>query len=82
MTGSLRVAIIGTGPAGMYATEWLLSEQPDCTIDLYDRRRTPWGLVRYGVAPDHGDKKQILDRRFELLLRDDRVALLRGRIGG
>ena len=55
-TGShpLRVAVVGSGPAGFYAVEHLF-KQPDLAVDvdMFDRLPTPYGLVRYGVAPDH-----------------------------
>src|SRR4051812_12385205 len=46
-------AIIGSGPSGMYAADALLEGNPDCRIDVYDRLPAPFGLIRYGVAPDH-----------------------------
>lgn len=46
-------AIIGSGPSGMYAADALLEGIPDCHIDVYDRLPVPFGLIRYGVAPDH-----------------------------
>ena len=50
----LRVAIVGSGPAGFYAAAALLaSDDPPAEVDLFDRLPTPWGLVRLGVAPDH-----------------------------
>lgn len=56
----LRVAVIGSGPAGFYAVEHLLA-QTDLTVqvDLYDRLPTPFGLVRGGVAPDHQKIKSV-----------------------
>ncbi len=69
----LRVAIIGSGPSGLYAAGHLL-ETPAGTfadgrlsqrvrrsveVDVIDRLPTPWGLIRGGVAPDHPDKKKI-----------------------
>ena len=50
----LRVAVVGAGPAGLYAAEALL-KKPDLalTIDVFNRFPTPFGLVRDGVAPDH-----------------------------
>ena len=56
----MRVAIVGSGPAGFYAAMALL-ERRDCEIcvDMFDRLPTPWGLVRAGVAPDHGKTKQV-----------------------
>jgi ferredoxin/flavodoxin---NADP+ reductase len=56
----LRVAIIGSGPAGFYAAGQLLSAgDPVVTVDLFDRLMTPWGLVRFGVAPDHPKIKSV-----------------------
>jgi ferredoxin--NADP+ reductase len=56
----LRVAVIGSGPAGFYAAGQLLSAA-DLTVevDMYDRLATPWGLVRAGVAPDHPKIKSV-----------------------
>jgi ferredoxin--NADP+ reductase len=56
----MRVAIIGSGPAGFYAAEALL-KRTDATvdIDLFDRLPTPYGLVRGGVAPDHQKIKAV-----------------------
>jgi ferredoxin--NADP+ reductase len=57
----LRVAIVGSGPAGFYAADALLRRK-DLTvhIDLYDRLPTPYGLVRFGVAPDHQKIKGVI----------------------
>jgi len=62
---SLRVAIIGAGPAGFFLAEKLLgqSEVP-VAVDLYDRLPTPYGLVRFGVAPDH-EKIKNVTRQFD-----------------
>src|SRR6478609_62117 len=61
----LRVAIVGSGPAGFYAADALLkSEDPAVEVDLIDRLPTPWGLVRLGVAPDHENIKAV-SRAFE-----------------
>jgi ferredoxin--NADP+ reductase len=49
----LRVAIIGSGPAGFYAAEYLLKSDTTVQVDMFDRLPTPFGLVRFGVAPDH-----------------------------
>jgi ferredoxin/flavodoxin---NADP+ reductase len=62
---TLRVAVVGSGPAGFYAAEALLkSEDPPVEVDLIDRLPTPWGLVRLGVAPDHENIKAV-SRAFE-----------------
>lgn len=49
---SLRVAVVGSGPAGFYATEALL-KQSGVVVDMFERLPAPFGLVRFGVAPDH-----------------------------
>ena len=56
-TSPLRIAIIGSGPAGFYAARRLLSMVDDAVIDMYERLPTPFGLVRFGVAPDHPEVK-------------------------
>jgi len=57
----LRVAIVGSGPAGFYAAEHLLrSEELDFEVDMFDRLPTPFGLVRAGVAPDHPKIKSVI----------------------
>ncbi len=62
---ALRVAVVGSGPAGSYAADALLkSEEPRVEVDLLDRLPTPWGLVRLGVAPDHENIKAV-SRAFE-----------------
>jgi ferredoxin--NADP+ reductase len=61
----LRVAVVGSGPAGFYAAAHLLaSEDPAVEVDLIERLPTPWGLVRLGVAPDHPNIKAV-SRAFE-----------------
>jgi ferredoxin--NADP+ reductase len=59
----LRVAIVGSGPAGFYAAGHLLKckSHPDLCVqvDMFDRLPTPWGLVRAGVAPDHPNIKAV-----------------------
>lgn len=61
---TLRVAVVGSGPAGFYATGQLLAHDPPAEVDLFDRLPTPWGLVRLGVAPDHPNIKAV-SRVFE-----------------
>ena len=61
---SLRVAIVGSGPAGFYAAESLQKGAPGISIDMFDRLPTPFGLVRGGVAPDHPKIKSVA-RVFE-----------------
>jgi ferredoxin--NADP+ reductase len=56
----LRVAVVGSGPAGFYTAEALLkSKQITAEVDLFERLPAPYGLVRYGVAPDHQKIKSV-----------------------
>lgn len=56
--GPLRVAIVGSGPAAMYAADELLTQR-GVRVNVFERLPTPYGLVRAGVAPDHQSTKQI-----------------------
>ena len=60
----LRVAVVGSGPAGFYAAGALLGARPAVEVDMIERLPTPWGLVRLGVAPDHPNIKAV-SRAFE-----------------
>ena len=62
MTPKLRLAIVGAGPAGIYAADILLKTERafDVSIDLFEQLPAPYGLVRYGVAPDHPRIKAIM----------------------
>ena len=61
---SLRIAVVGSGPAGFYAAAALLAADPPVEVDMIERLPTPWGLVRLGVAPDHPKLKEV-SRAFE-----------------
>jgi ferredoxin--NADP+ reductase len=67
MSKHLKVAIIGAGPAGIYAGNILKSQHPDVEIDLFDSLPAPYGLIRYGVAPDHPRIKGIVNSLHEML---------------
>ncbi len=57
----LRVAVVGAGPAGYYSALDLFSrDEYDVHVDMFDRIPTPYGLVRYGVAPDHAKIKSVI----------------------
>ncbi|MDE3190833.1 MAG: FAD-dependent oxidoreductase [Acidobacteriota bacterium] len=60
----LRVAVVGSGPAGFYAAGALLGGETAVEVDMLERLPTPWGLVRLGVAPDH-PKLKTVSRAFE-----------------
>ena len=63
MDRPLRVAVVGAGPSGLYAADALLSqENVPLTVDVIDRLPTPFGLVRYGVAPDHLSIRSVRDK--------------------
>jgi len=65
----LRLAIVGAGPAGIYAADILLKAERgfDVSIDLFEQLPAPYGLVRYGVAPDHPRIKGIITALREVL---------------
>jgi ferredoxin/flavodoxin---NADP+ reductase len=57
----LRLAIVGSGPAGFYTAEHVLKhEGTHAEVDMFDRLPTPYGLVRFGVAPDHPKIKSVI----------------------
>ena len=56
----LRVAVIGAGPSGFYAAQALLDCPHTVSVDMFDRLPAPYGLVRYGVAPDHPKIKNVI----------------------
>jgi ferredoxin--NADP+ reductase len=67
MSKAIRVAIFGAGPAGIYAGNILANSYPNVTIDLFDLLPAPYGLIRYGVAPDHPRIKGIVNSLHEML---------------
>lgn len=76
MSRKLRVAIVGAGPAGVYAADILTkSEVPapfeGASVDLLERDPTPFGLIRYGVAPDHPRIKEIVKALKRVMANDD-----------
>jgi ferredoxin--NADP+ reductase len=71
VSAPLRVAVVGAGPAGIYAADILSKADVDVSIDLFERLPAPFGLVRYGVAPDHPRIKQIIVALHKILDRGD-----------
>ncbi|NQX26263.1 FAD-dependent oxidoreductase [Microbacteriaceae bacterium VKM Ac-2854] len=69
----LRLAIVGAGPAGIYAADLMIKAEKkyDVSIDLFEHLPAPYGLVRYGVAPDHPRIKGIITALREVLDRGD-----------
>lgn len=72
---SRTIAIVGSGPGGMYAAQGLLDKAPDCRIDVIERLPCPFGLIRGGVAPDHQTTKRVA-RAYERTMVDERVRYL------
>ena len=66
------VAIVGAGPSGCYLAQALRKQWTDARIDIIDRLPVPYGLVRYGVAPDHVGTKAVT-RQFERLFERDGI---------
>lgn len=64
---TLRLAIVGAGPAGIYAADIAKKADADVSIDLFERLPAPYGLVRYGVAPDHPRIKGIIGALRDVL---------------
>ncbi|MCX4587357.1 FAD-dependent oxidoreductase [Streptomyces sp. NBC_01481] len=70
----LRVAVVGSGPSGVYAAQDLVQQSrvPDVRVHVLDRLPCPYGLVRYGVAPDH-EKIKSLQNNLRTVLEHDRI---------
>ena len=66
-----RVAVIGSGPAGIYTAQALTDPAAGAAVqvDVYDRLPVPYGLVRYGVAPDHPKIKSIIEQLRRVMER-------------
>ncbi|MEK7737077.1 MAG: NAD(P)-binding protein, partial [Pseudomonadota bacterium] len=72
---AVPIAIVGSGPSGLYVADALSRKYPDAHIDLLDRLPTPLGLLRGGVAPDHQGTKNIA-RQLERVLGRENVRFL------
>ncbi|KAJ6444214.1 NADPH:adrenodoxin oxidoreductase [Purpureocillium lavendulum] len=62
----MRLAIVGSGPAGFYTASRVMSRLPGARVDMYEGLPVPFGLVRHGVAPDHPEVKNCQDRFGEI----------------
>jgi ferredoxin--NADP+ reductase len=73
----LQVAVVGSGPSGVYTAQSLVqqSQVPGVRVDVLDRLPCPYGLVRYGVAPDH-EKIKSLQNNLRTVLEHERVRFL------
>jgi len=69
----LRVAVVGSGPSGFYAAEAMFKADPVIEVDVFDSLGAPFGLVRYGVAPDHAKIKNVI-KVYEKTAANERFA--------
>jgi len=69
----LRIAIVGAGPAGFYTADVLLKQNLQVKVDVFEKLPAPFGLVRYGVSPDHQKIKNVI-KIFELTAADNRFS--------
>ncbi|KAJ8769543.1 hypothetical protein K2173_005146 [Erythroxylum novogranatense] len=70
---SLRVCVVGSGPAGFYTAEKMIKAHEGAFVDIIDRLPTPFGLVRSGVAPDHPETK-IVTNQFSRVAQHERCS--------
>lgn len=71
---NVKIAIVGSGPAALYTAQYILknlniSADNRLAIDIYEKLPVPFGLVRYGVAPDHQDVKNVMKSFTETILK-------------
>lgn len=69
------VAIVGSGPGGVYVAQALLEKAPGCQIDIIEKLPTPFGLIRGGVAPDHQHTKRV-DRKYTETITEGGIRFL------
>lgn len=62
----MKACVVGSGPAGFYSAYRLLANLPDCTVDIYECLPVPYGLARFGVAPDHPEVKNVTHKFDEV----------------
>ncbi|MBR72544.1 MAG: ferredoxin-NADP reductase [Rhodospirillaceae bacterium] len=69
---TLKIAVVGSGPAGFYTADAILRSGSECEIDIFERFPCPFGLIRFGVAPDH-EKTRSVWRAFTKTLGNESV---------
>ena len=74
---NLKIAIIGSGPSAFYTAQSLLKKNADYEIDIIEKLFSPFGLIRYGVAPDHQSTKNV-SRVFDRVLNNPNVEFFGG----
>ncbi|EQB77284.1 NADPH:adrenodoxin oxidoreductase, mitochondrial [Camelus ferus] len=68
-----QICVVGSGPAGFYTAQHLLKHHPRACVDIFEKQLVPFGLVRFGVAPDHPEVKNVINT-FTQTARSDRCA--------
>uniref|UniRef100_A0A8C8YIG6 NADPH:adrenodoxin oxidoreductase, mitochondrial n=1 Tax=Prolemur simus TaxID=1328070 RepID=A0A8C8YIG6_PROSS len=68
-----QICVVGSGPAGFYTAQHLLKHHTQARVDIYEKQLVPFGLVRFGVAPDHPEVKNVINT-FTQTARSDRCA--------
>lgn len=70
-----HIGIVGSGPAAFYTAQQLLKGDPKLKVDIYERLPVPFGLVRYGVAPDHPEVKNVINT-FSKVINNNRCSFV------
>lgn len=65
-SSQIQICIIGSGPSAFYTAQTLLKNHPGVNIDMFEKLPSPFGLVRYGVAPDHPEVKNVINTFTEV----------------
>ncbi|XP_053938975.1 NADPH:adrenodoxin oxidoreductase, mitochondrial isoform X2 [Cuculus canorus] len=68
-----RICVVGSGPAGFYTAQHILKHHGGAQVDIYEKLPVPFGLVRFGVAPDHPEVKNVINT-FTQTARSERCA--------
>uniref|UniRef100_A0A9L0JKS3 NADPH:adrenodoxin oxidoreductase, mitochondrial n=1 Tax=Equus asinus TaxID=9793 RepID=A0A9L0JKS3_EQUAS len=68
-----QICVVGSGPAGFYTAQHLLKHHPRAHVDIFEKQLVPFGLVRFGVAPDHPEVKNVINT-FTQTAHSDRCA--------
>ncbi|XP_008071530.1 NADPH:adrenodoxin oxidoreductase, mitochondrial isoform X2 [Carlito syrichta] len=68
-----KICVVGSGPAGFYTAQHLLKHHSQAHVDIYEKQLMPFGLVRFGVAPDHPEVKNVINT-FTQTAQSDRCA--------
>ena len=71
----VQIAIVGSGPSGCYVADFLTRNNPHVHVDMFEKLPVPFGLSRYGVAPDHPEVKNV-EQKFKEMFESKRVSWL------